>query len=281
MRRRIGFSLLLLHLVSACGMSNADLQATTTQVAAELYGTQTALAPTEISSLDRTAAATDVTSPTLAVEEAVWISRPTATPRTVKPLPPGIEPQLLCYKAAALIYADWAVHDSLLHPYRPRNNFYGPRESIIPKINEFNWYREQSKDRIIIDKGEASVLNDVKLYFDKTYYLDGEELNHCEHIGDILFSQEYLGNHPWMPEGLGVNKRAPGPFETSPGAVYEIERSMATIARVMTQMRYQLLVDSEIDYSHLIEVERPIWQKVLDRYGVAFPNYLQGKKAEQ
>jgi len=169
MRRRIGFSLQLLHLVSACGMSNVDLQATTTRVAAELYGTQTALAPTEISSRDRTAAATDVTSPTLAVEEAVLISGPTATPRTVKPLPPEIEPKLLCYKAAALIYADWAVHDSLLHPYRPRNNFYGPRASIIPKIDEFNGYREQSKNRIILDEGEASVVNGVKLYYDPRF----------------------------------------------------------------------------------------------------------------
>ena len=282
MRRRIGFSLLLLQLVSACGMSNADLQATTTQVAASLYGTQTALAPTEVSSLDRTAAATDGSSPTLAEEDVVLISRPTATPRTLNPLPPGKEPQLLCYKAASLIYVDWAVHDSFLHPYRPSNDWYGDRDNAIAKINQFNWYRQQRAEQITYVQGKKYELsNGGALYLDATYFLNGEDLDHCDQLGAIIRSEEFLVTHPWMRTSLrGVVEILPE-GQTDQTSVSQIEDQMDAIFRVMRKMRYQLLVYEKIDYHDLMEVERPIWQEARDRFGVEIPNYLQGQEVDQ
>jgi hypothetical protein len=261
-----------LILLSGCGPSLEALQATTTQVSGEIYGTQTAQIP-ETSEKESAPKNSEEGMGTQEPQEV-----PGATPWPESSLSQADEDQLVCYQAAVLTWVDWVIHDQLLHPYRPTNNFYGPRDELINDINGLNWYTNQRDTRFIVDKGEATVINDLEIFLDTTYYLNDKELSQCDRVTDIAQSRAFLGYHPWLPEGFGPTKRVPPEGQVNEQAVFQLRTARTIINDVVYRTRFELISESGINPSYLLEVERPIWEAAHQRYGVDLPRYLQGQE---
>jgi hypothetical protein len=94
-------SVFITLLISACGPSQAEIDATSTQVAADIYATQTAQVPTATKTFTPTPTATFTATPTqtpTATSTPVPTDTPTPAPGlsslvlTVDELPPGFEP---------------------------------------------------------------------------------------------------------------------------------------------------------------------------------------------
>lgn len=278
-KRIILIFIFLSQVSSACAPTAVELRATGTQVAADLFGTQTVQAPPVTPT--ETPVSAEIEESISASTDFETLPPVTATPWAIKELPSGAEDELLCYQAAVLVYVDWAVHDILLHPYRPKNNLYGMREESINNINRLNWYRNQRQLRITEDKGDPTIINDLTYYLNRTYYLNGEELSHCEKIEDVIFSRSSLGYHPWLPEGYGPTKSPPPPGQSNERAEATIQTAMNAIERTVRSMRYQLLVNQGIDYQILMEVERSVWEDARTAFGIDLPRYLQGQEMTQ
>lgn len=241
----LGFT--MLFMLSACKPSEAEMQATVTQVAAELYGTQTELAPT--------ATPTDTPTPTQTPTDT---PTPTHTPTfTNTPRPPtatltadGVETFMLCYKAAVSVQADWAVHDLIVgtsHSYS---------DALAQELNAF--LRERT-----YRAGAIQILNKLSLPIgDDTLIVDGVQIQHktygrevCEgYLGSIIGSAAGLRQGPW-----GV------------GAISRMSMDRSIIVKAVTKMRKALLEVYEIDPAVLEAIEDPIWQFVHNRYGVMLP----------
>jgi len=249
MKRWIVLSFVLLLMLSACGPSEEDMQSTVTQVAAELYGTQTALAPT----------ATATPTPTITLT-------PTFTPTvTNTPLPPtstltaaGVEKLMLCYKAAVSIQADWQVHRLVTDTWTVDGQ-YRTTEEKIQALNNFLWERSHRPGRIrIFDKNAVPLGND-------TLVVDGVQMESktfgredCDpHLGTIIASAGGLSQGPW---GVGSSSR--------------ISHSRSIIDSAARKMRKELLDVYGIDPAELEAIEDPIWQFVYNRYSVERPDWL-------
>jgi len=143
--------ILISLLLSACGPSEAEMQATTTQVAAELYGTQTALAPTAIPTDTPTVTPTPTETPTRTQTPTI-----TNTPRppTATLTAAGVETFILCYKAAVSVQADWAVHSLIIgmsHHYS---------DALSQELNAFLGERAYRAGGIVLYK-DCSEIEDV------------------------------------------------------------------------------------------------------------------------
>lgn len=245
----LGFT--MLFMLSACKPSEAEMQATVTQVAAELYGTQTALAPTVTPTFTPTITPTHTDTPT-----------PTHTPTTTNtPRPPtatltaaGVEKLMLCYKAAVSIQADWEVHRLVTDTWD--DGQYRTNEEISQALNAFLRERTYRAGAIkILDKLDLPLGND-------TLVVDGVVIQKglvggtvCDpHFGTIIASAGGLSQGPW---GVGSSSR--------------ISHSRSIIRSAVRIMRKALLEVYEVDPSELEAIEDPIWQFVHDRYDVEIP----------
>ncbi|MGB2962515.1 MAG: hypothetical protein WBB69_00830 [Anaerolineales bacterium] len=251
MKRWIILVFVLLFMLSACGPSEADMHATVTQVAAELYGTQTALAPTATSTSTPSITPTPSETPT-----------PTMIPTiTNTPLPPtatlreaGVEKLLLCYKAAVSVQADWAVHSLIffkVHSYSDKK---------YQELNAFLWERSHRSGGIrIFDKNPFPLGND-------TLVVDGVQIESqvygredCDpYLGTIIGSAGGLRNGPW---GVGAGSR--------------ISHSRSIINTAVSKMRKELHEVYGIYNVVLDGIEDPFWLYVHNRYGVELPSWLQ------
>lgn len=238
--------LLMTALLVACGPSEEEMQATVTQVAAELYGTQTALAPT----------ATPTHTPTVTPT-----STPTAT-STNTPLPPtptltadGVEKLMLCYKAAVSIQADWEVHRKVTDTWD--DGKYRSTDQKAQNLNAFLWERSHRPGGIkILDKNSVPLGNDTLVVDGVTIVSKTHGREDCDpYLGTIIASNDSLRFGPW---GVGAPSRLSTPrFE---------------IGKAVRIMRKELHDVYGIDASELEAIEDPIWHFVHDRYGVELPD---------
>jgi len=201
---------MILLFFCGCESSQQALLATTTQVASDLYNTQTAAAPTAVVIEQGDQSGAEDALPDSSPDDQMQTSLPPATPWPVEVLTNEDQAQLLCYQIAALTYVDWVIHSYILSTYWPEE--ISDREFTINKINEMYWYTTHWDLQFIIDKGEGAVISDkVTVYLNKSYYLNEEDLSHCgeQFVQDLAASRSKLGYHPWLPEGTGPIKRPP------------------------------------------------------------------------
>jgi len=258
---------MFLIILTGCGPSPEEaLQATTTKVAEELYGTQTAQAPAPDEAVGENQDNED-SSP----EVETPADSPLRTPTPLSPRTLSDEDQrwMACYQAAVTIEADWAVHEHILAPYLANSSL--DRNLGIQVVNQFSWYRNNRSDRITIEDPDALF---------SFYLLDGEQFPDCP-LNDIMTSRSFLDYHPWMPEGMGPSKSPPPIGQTSSTAMFEISTGKKIIHRVVAQIRQYLIAGRHIDTASLIAAEKPIWLSVHNDYGVSFPEYLQGEAVQQ
>jgi hypothetical protein len=238
----------LIFISSACTPSEAEFQATVTQVAAELYGTQTANAPTA------TATYTPTNTPT-----ATASNTPTATPTITNTPPPptatltaaGVDELLLCYRAAVSVHADWAVHDLII------GNSHRYTDALFNELNAF--LRERT-----YRAGAIRISDKLDLPFgDDTITVNGIDIQanfygreKCEsNFGSITSAAEGLRQGSW---GVGASSR--------------MSMSRTSIRKAVSKIRKGLLEVYGIDPTVLQAIEEPLWQYVHDRYGVELPD---------
>lgn len=231
--------------------------ATTTQVAAALYGTQTALAPTATPTDTPTVTSTPTETPT-----------PTFTPTmTNTPRPPtptltadGVETFMLCYKAAVSVQADWEVH-------RIISGTGGYSDAKYNKLNAFLWERSHRASVQFLDKIESALPGLTDSHYPDTIVVNGiviqPEVGVLNRLGPtvcdpyfdtIIASSVGLRQGPW---GVGSPNR--------------ISHSRSIINTAVRSMRKALLEVYGVDPAVLEAIEDPIWQFVHDRYGVMLP----------
>ncbi|MGB2962513.1 MAG: hypothetical protein WBB69_00820 [Anaerolineales bacterium] len=256
MKRWMGLSLLLIFLLSACGPSEADIQATGTQVAAELYGTQTALAPTITPTITPTPTETLTPTPTFTLTN-------TPHPPTATLTEAGVEKLMLCYKAAVSLQADWEVH--LLISGRMGWEWYNPDnewksiDKISQELNAFWWERSHRAGGIKIKWVNLINVTD-KSHGNITLIVDGVELQEyrwersdCDqYLKEIWLSDTKLLIDPW---GGGMKR------------ISEVSFAYKTINQVVKKMRTELLEIYGIDPAELEAIETPIWQFMRNHYG--------------
>lgn len=255
MKRWILLSFALLLMLSACAPSEAEMQATVTQVAAELYGTQTALAPTATITLTPTITPTPTTTATATLPPTITN---TPHPPTATLTEAGVEKLMLCYKAAVSIQADWEVHllisgtGKILDGWYNPANIYKSRDLVVQELNAFLWERSQRAGGIqILDKNAAPLGND-------TLVVDGVEIESktygredCDpYLGTIIASNDNLSFGPY---GIGAYSR--------------LSTAHEGIKKVVEQMRTELLKEYSVDSAELEAIENPIWQFMRNRYG--------------
>ena len=80
---------------------------------------------------------------------------------------------------------------------------------------------------------------------------------------------------------MGPTKKPPPIGQTSKEAVFMINTGEAIVDRILISLRQKLMETQKISFNQLIALEQPIWEAVHDRYGVAYPRYLQGHEVEQ
>jgi hypothetical protein len=255
--------ILISLLLSSCGPSEAEMQATTTQVAAELYGTQTALAPTATPTDTPTVTLTPTDTPT-----------PTHTPTiTNTPRPPtptlaadGVETFKLCYKAAVSVLADWEVHNSI-------SGIGGYTDAKYNQLNAFLRERSYRANVKFLDKIESGLPGLTDSSYPDTIVVDGIEIQPdyrvmggVVRLGDsvcdpyfetIIASSEGLRQGPW---GVGAPNR--------------ISHSKTIIRSAVRKMRTALTNVYGIEEAELEAIEDPLWQYVYDRYGVEKPDWV-------
>lgn len=238
MNRRAYLSIVLLLAMSACGPSEADMHATETVVAGDLFATQTALAPT----------ATITDTPTI-TPTATPTYTPTPTPTaTNTPLPPTptrtaqeVELLKLCYKAAVSVRADWLVH----HKIMPIGHGYTDERK---KAHEaFLWERDHRPTGV-------QFLEVKDFPGSGTIMVDGTQLSRhdCEpYFKDIMTASSSLRlTTGW----IGATER-----------LIEIDMTIRTVVR---EMRKELTSVYGVPDSELDAIRDPIWQYVHDLYGV-------------
>jgi hypothetical protein len=246
-KKRIFLGSALIFMLSACGPSEADMQATVTQVAFELFGTQTALAPTATLTFTPTITPTPTDTAT-----------PTATPTvTNTPRPPtatlteaGVEKLVLCYRAAVSVYADWEAHHTIVGTSRSHST------KLESELNKFRRERRYRADGIdFIDKRPLPMGID-------TLVVDGVEFEGlpydraCEpYLGSIIAGDGNLSLNPW---GVGASNR--------------LSTARLNIRKTVRTMRKALLEVYSVDPAELEAIENPIWQHVHDRYDVELPD---------
>jgi hypothetical protein len=245
MDRRAVCVLLLLFLVSACSSPQAVLDATTTQVAAELYGTQTALAPTATASNTPTATATFTPTATITLTPTI----------TNTPLPPTatltaeeVETLKVCFKAAVIIQADWKVHDIVAGGYSYSDQKY-------QDLNAFLWERRnriQVYDRESLPLGDDTIVVGGVELKKGTYSFSRDDC--APHWGTLLVANNGLRQGPW---GVGAGNRISAAKTQSRTAVNYFRKALTEIYGV--------------DPAELEAIEAPIWDNVAARYGVEDP----------
>jgi hypothetical protein len=229
-------------LLTSCGSSQAALDATTTQVAGELYGTQTAQAPTSTTTDTPTATATFTLTPTASLTPTI----------TSTPLPPtptltaeGVEKLVICFKAAVIIQADWKVYDIVVPGYSYSDQ----------KFQDLNAFLGERKNRIKVIESTTPLVPDI-------IQVDGVKLQNsrfgrddCEvHFDSLLVANSTLRRGPW-----GV------------GASNAISHAKNKISSAVRYFRKALVEVYGMDPAELEAIEAPIWDYVASRYGVEDP----------
>ena len=239
MKKTILISSLLILLLCACSPSEEELHLTATQVAKEIFGTQTALAPTATNTLTPTA--TNTPLPTSTYTE-------TPTPTNTPPPPTatldaeGVERMLLCYKAAVTIWADW---DTFYHVKGKRWSY---SDALFNDLTAFRNERRNRVSAIITKSGVGS----------GTLKVNGLILNDSDCAGEkstilaVNFAIESL--NPW---GVGGSSRLTAYFGQAESAAKKLRKALANIYGV--------------DSAELDAIADPIWQHVHNRYGVELP----------
>lgn len=256
----LGFT--MLFMLSACKPSEAEMQATVTQVAAEMFGTQTALAPTATPTSTPTITPTPTDTPT-----------PTPTPTLTSTLRPptatltaaGVEKLMLCYKAAVSIQADFEVHllisGRMSFPWYNPDNQWKSIDDISQELNAFFWERSHRVGGFKIKRVDKK----VDPLGSNTITVDGVELSEnwlsggpdCDHyFNEIILADARLQIDPWG----GVMNRSS-----------ELSFARKTINKIVREMRTVLLEVYGIAPTELDAIKNPIWQFVHYRYGVELP----------
>jgi hypothetical protein len=231
-------TLILVLAISGCGPSEADIHVTETRVAAEVFGTQTEMVLRE------------TITPTMSLSQAGNLNpagtatlHPTFTP---PPPPPAIaaeevEMLQLCYKAAVIVQADWAVHDTIIGNCRSYS------DDRYNSLNAFLWERSNRSSSIRVLPTQAPISS-------TDYFLDGVELQCGSYMSMILGSAKELRSGCW---GVGSKER--------------IRFAKSQVNRAARELREQLLAVDGIGYTDLDRIRDPIWFYVRNRYDVEIP----------
>jgi hypothetical protein len=239
MKKTILSGLLLILSLCACSPSEKEIQLTATQVAKEIFGTQTALAPT--ATFTSTPTPTNTPLPT---------STPTDTPEPTNTPPPptptldadGVEKMILCYKAAVTIWADWDTY------YHVKGKRWSYSEALFNDLTAFRNERRNRVSAIITKTGfgngslnvDGMILNDSVCAGEKSAILS------------VNFAIESL--NPW---GVGGSSRLTAYFGQAESAAKKLREALENTYGV--------------DSAELDAIADPIWQHVHNRYGVELP----------
>ena len=256
MKRWIVLVFALLFVLSACGPSEGEMQATGTQVADEIFGTQTALAPTATSTNTPsiTPTPTETLTPTITPTITNTPSPPTATLTEA-----GVEKLLLCYKAAVSLQVDWEVHRSVTDTWTADGQ-YRSTDDKVQALNSFLWERSHRAGGIrIFDKNPVPLGND-------TLVVDGVHMESktfgrevCDpYLGTIISSADGLKFGPW---GVGASSRLSYSRSFINTAVRDMREELHEVYGI-----YNVILDS---------IEDPFWLYAHNRYDIELPSWLQ------
>jgi len=261
LERHLSGLLFLLMIVSiaflpSCSSSQQEMDATRTQVAADLFGTQTSLAPTATITLTPTITMTAVPSATPIPTRA-----PTNTPLPTVPTPTknaeGVERMQKCYKAAVTVYADLKalyMDDAWLSEYR--------------KVDEKALSALQAER-----KGRYNAL----VQYVETCFLPGTEFEVCSDKAVLSVDGITLNGDDCLGYDARINScnnflqvmRITGGVGMTPHQSANMQ--CGDLGEGVQIIKEALLNTYGVDPAELDAMVDPIWQNVHNRYGVAIP----------
>jgi hypothetical protein len=231
-------ALILVLTVSGCGPSESDLHVTETHVAADVFGTQTEMVPTE------------TITPTMSLSQAgnmdpasvaTLYTNFTPPPPTRTLAEEEVEMLQLCYKAAVIVQADWAVHDTII------GNCLSYSDARYNRLNAFLWERSNRSSSIRVLPTQAPISS-------TDYLLDGVELQCGSYTGMIFVLANEFRSGCWRVGRKGRHRVA-----------------TSQVNRAVRELREQLLAVDGVGYSDLDRIRDPIWFYVRNRYDVEIP----------
>jgi hypothetical protein len=256
--KKILLLIIVVLFLGACAPSEDGLYATKTLVAGQIYGTQTALAPTATITVTPTATFTPTDTPT-----------PTETPtETFTPAPPtptqdadGVERMLLCYKAAVIVESDMQAYLKMTgnagKSLQDMVNGYYDLAQMRPRVTNFRY--ERSARVKSITEQVVGVTGGVKTILSvNQIHLSAQDCLHENVRWTILMANSEID---------GGRLSGVGAFDMTKS----LGRSIRSVSR---ELRTALLDVYGVDPTRLDEIAKPIWQNVVVRYGIDFPTYL-------
>lgn len=242
---------LVIFLIVSCSQNQEQIDATRTYIAGDIFGTQTALAPTATITLTPTNTNTSTPGPT-----ATITPKPTGTPSPPTPTldSEGVERMKLCYEAAIIVYADFKA----LYMDEAWSREYSQiDENALSTLQTERKSRYQS----LIQNGETcigdSCWNEDMLGVGGIIMSSKDCLTFQKviHLGNI-YIQQVTGK---TRGGMGITR-----YQNS-----EINRK--AIDKAVETLEEALLTIYDLDPLELDMITDPIWQNVHARYGVIIP----------
>jgi hypothetical protein len=231
------------------------MQATTTQVAAEMFGTQTALVPTATPTITPTPTETFTPIPT-----TTFTSTP--HPPTATLTAAGVEKLMLCYKVAVSIEADWEVHllisgtGNLFDGWYNPDNQWKSQDEISQELNAFWWERSHRVGGFKIERVDKLVnpLSSTTITVDGVVLSENEfGRPDCDHyFNEIIIADAKIQINP---KGGVMNR------------ISEVSYAKKIINKVVKKMRTELIEVYGVDPAELDAIEDPIWQFMRNLYG--------------
>lgn len=256
--KKCGLLSLMIFLAVACSPSQQSLQLTATQVAQEIYGTQTAMAPTTM--IIFTPSLTTTPWPTSTI---------TATPTRTKipPLPTatlgadGVERMLLCYKAAVVVHADMESFVAITRKTRIVSesardlaNFWLERQSRMKSLFKREFQHPLGLDAEDLNPDQVELFMEYVLVVNNIRLSDEDCAGAYETIADTNKLIEYFSiNYTSFSRRM-------------------ISGNASTVIRFADKhLRESLEIVYGVDPVELNAIADPIWQNVYNRYGVEIP----------
>lgn len=231
MKRILWPALLLTASLCACSPSEKSIQLTATQVASEIFGTQTAIVLAPTATITFTPPLTSTSTPTVNLTPTPTITKiPTATLDVE-----GVQRMILCYKAAVIVHADMEVYSSIAN-------------SASAAQRGFN--EEQWRD--------LNLLRYERHSRPRSNTVEGIDL------GD----QDCAGNHRFI---LSANDEIDTIQPYIMGSRSTMQSLSMGISRVDSDLRKALETVYNVDPAELDAIADPIWQNVHNRYGAEIP----------